>query len=630
MVTSGFRMSPSNLPPIPEGFKLVDPATLPPVPKGFTLGGNVAPVKEPDLTQGEALSMYPSLGDIGGGLKTAVVGAADNVLPTIRSAVAGSAAALAKMLLGQSPSSNAPWSADDIERAIANFGAGVPVIGQPVTEPGKALRQGVGEMREGTAALAKHGLQKADQALHTGDENGGVLQNTIGTIGEATGDALALLPLGAGAKAGAGMATARTAKTAAKAATEAATEFTPAETLRAAGLKLAPSSVRMPGQKPGAVARTVESVSGPREINAAAAEHNIPVLQNRIAKDNGLDLSRSNGLFTEEVLGDAWKKQNAAWDAVEKLPGDRVDLKDAIRSTSTSLDTMQPYLDKLANDYGMVESSTGAVAATRKLRADARRLMRSQDPAMQERGQLAKSTADKIDDVLSERAAQYGSPEVYDNFEKSRVAMAKLHHIDEATVAGTIDPHKLKAMRDRGVPLDEGMGLAAYAAEHAPDVTKHLSKYKPDSNSAAHSLSVRALAAATRNLGGKTYLMGPAQKKLGGVDTAALERFYPTKDGARPRPTPKPQPDLSMLRGGPSNRATPGPQVPSDLMNQGAPQPDLSMLRGGPSNRSNVKAGPADLMNEAVPVYDSLGTFMFMETAEQARRRLLAEQLRKK
>ena len=308
-------------------------------------------------------------------------------------------------------------------------------------------------------------------------------------------------------------------------------EPTPVEALNSAGYSLRPSDVAKTeiGGAPSLPARALETATGSHEMSRELSNKNAAVSQNLAIKEGGLDTSKSGGRITKDVLDSAKAPNNAVYEEISKVGGSPVDVSTQIGSIDVkgSAPETLAYKDKLASDYGNVGSSEGIVADVRRLRQKASDWINSDSVLDQEKGFIAKKTANILEDVLEQRAMASGDTGLVNRFQTARQNLAKIHVIEDSTRAGIIDPSKVLLAKKHGEPVTGGLSLIAYAAEHAPDVTKHPQSFSTASTLHAPTSLSDAASGIARNLGGRAILNGPYQSALAGPHPNPLGAFYP-------------------------------------------------------------------------------------------------------
>jgi hypothetical protein len=322
----------------------------------------------------------------------------------------------------------------------------------------------------------------------------------------------------------------------------AAAPSTITENLRAMGIKLRPSDAAAagpPGTTPGIAGRALEGAAGSAEMGRELSIQNIPGLQARAARYIGADLSKSEGRFAPDQPGmpgtfeQLAAPHNAVYGELAKvrsIPQSQtyVDRLGSI-STKGSSPTTAATIEKMLADYKDLGSSQDIVSDVRTLRRRATQLIQNENPEFQQVGFAAKKIANAMDDELARRADAAGLTGLANEFKASRVALAKIHTIEDATRAGIIDPKKLLDARKAGIPIEGDAAIIAYAAEHAPHVTKHPLTFSSAGGATHVPTGVGALAQGLlRNVGARGIMNGPYQNALGMAGPESrLSQFFP-------------------------------------------------------------------------------------------------------
>lgn len=444
-----------------------------------------APAKEPDLTQGEALSMYPSLGDLGKGLKTAVVGVADNVLPAITGAVAGGVGALGNVtarieqLLGIKPSA----SPEEVESAITKPWTDLKWIGRPGTEAGQAVQRGAGEIVGGTLDAAKQGLQKADTALGTGT----VLQDLGGTAGEAIRLAGSIVP---GVKAA--MAPAKVPALSANAAKEQSLNAPRMDALEGTKYSVPPTATN-----PGMVNTAIESMGGKAATRQVMRASNALETNRLVREDLGIPHDKP---ITKEALEQVRRDKGQTYAAVKKsgeFKSDEQFLDDlkSVSEVSDELESQYPgtrgqvdaEVGKLVNSVLKdTHDAKGAVELTKILRNRAKTNFQAAstgDPLKRELAKAQLGVSDAVEDLIKRHLEKTGQGDLAVAWDEARTTIAKSHQVEAALKGNNVDAGVLRQQFRKNRPLSGGMEKIARFADQFPEVAG-----VPESGAGAHNL----------------------------------------------------------------------------------------------------------------------------------------------
>lgn len=366
-------------------------------------------------------------------------------------------------------------------------------------------------------------MQAIDQRVNTAI--GPTASNVIGQVGGTASDVAGSLPIVGGTLQA--MRTAQELK-AAQAGNQAVAR-TPAEVNRAAGIDMRPSDVAAmtPGASPSLPARALEAMTGSGETAREMSIRNSLPLQERAASAIGADLSTTRGRFTPEVFTNLKQPHNAVYDELEKVPGAPVKLDLSAIGTQGASPEATAAIEKLKADYEVVGNSADAVASVRSLRARANKQINNDNPDIQERGYAAKKIADQIDDTLAARAAGVDAT-LADRFKAARVALAKIHTVEDATKGGIVDAHQVLKERQRGGYMDGDLAIIADAAENAPHVTRHPQSYANAASLSAPTSLADLIQGPIRNIGGRA-LLRRYQEQFGAVDDSRLGDYFAQK-----------------------------------------------------------------------------------------------------
>lgn len=381
------------------------------------------------------------------------------------------------------------------------------------------------------ATVAKAAFNKADAALA---QHAPWLEGADRRMLSTLGDVANVAPFaGLAGKAVGALDAASTAKAATAVATPPSTIV---ENLRAIGIKLRPSDAAAagaPGSTPGIGGRILEGATGSPEMGRELSIQNIVPLQARAAKYIGADLSGTEGRFTPQVFDTLAASHNAVYDklaAVRAIPQSSGygDVLSSISTKGSSPETTAA-VEKMIDNYRTLGSSQDIVSDVRTLRKRATQLIQSENPEFKQRGYAAKKIANAMDDELARRADAAGQTGLANEFKSSRVALAQIHTIEDATRAGIIDPKEVLAEQDNGIPLEGDAAIIAYAAKYAPHVTKNPLSFSSANPTHMPTSITGAVQGLLRNVGARGIMQGPYQNALGmaGLESR-LSSFFPS------------------------------------------------------------------------------------------------------
>lgn len=396
---------------------------------------------------------------------------------------------------------------------------------------------------------------------------------------------------------------------------------TPTERVLAKGYQARPTDVSAnePGRV-GAVKKTAERVSDSEQLREGFVEKNQKLTDTEARAE--LALPASTKVLTPQVFEKARAPHGAVYEKLVQTVGKNVvddgsytaALRKASNTEGLSPDDTRT-VKKLIRDYGdlSAKDARGVVESIKDLRAAATKDYRNGADSI---GSVRKAIADAMEDTLESSATAAGHADLVNEFRAARTALAKLYTVEDATVAGRVDAHKLKKARDRGVKLTGRLADIADAAEYLPNVTQHphtmgkaaRTPLDAVANYATLGLKPLAEAGARKVLGSDKFqgkLAPPTGKSAGAVPGPAE---WPASMTPRPPEPQAPSPGNLELapdrvgQGGMPFTASPNPRavgMAGDLelaenarLQQSGLADDLEL----PQFTTRVEAGPPDLV----------------------------------
>lgn len=319
---------------------------------------------------------------------------------------------------------------------------------------------------------------------------------------------------------------------------------------RAAGLEVRPSDVRAadPGVRfPGIVPeRLVESIAGSDRLRYDMTLRNQPRNTATAARAIG---APEGAALTPETFQQLRAPQSAVYDQVAQTIGDftpTAELQRALDNIATSLpEAASPAaaaeINRLAGTFSYPTTGQGVLNAIADLRQRARANSRPSDGARAEvnediaraQRQIAEALESEMERqlTLAPRIEGAAPAVTADQFRAARQALARIHDVEDATVAGQVDVGRLRRARDRGAPLSGELAMLADLAEMYPNVTRHPQSFtSPPSTGDLLSGTLRSVGPGFL---ARRYLQGGFQQRLGAVgDESILSRYAP--EPARP------------------------------------------------------------------------------------------------
>jgi hypothetical protein len=214
------------------------------------------------------------------------------------------------------------------------------------------------------------------------------------------------------------------------------------------GLKIPPS---MSKGKPGFVAKELEGFSGKIKTEQAASAANAPKLTDLARRS--IDLPPQGELSHGEVISQR-QAYGQSYDAVKKFKGQFTETPKFIkaldsikqRSTKSRRQVLKnQQVSALVKDLRGNYSPDEAVEVVKKLRADASLNARSLDPNVRGLARAQKRAAQAVDDLIEEHLSSSGQQDIYLQYLKGRVGVAKTYDVEKALNTSTrqISPPKI-------------------------------------------------------------------------------------------------------------------------------------------------------------------------------------------
>ncbi len=139
-------------------------------------------------------------------------------------------------------------------------------------------------------------------------------------------------------------------------------------------------------------------------------------------------------------------------------------------------------VDEIVASFSKPEfSPAGTVEAIKKLRADARTMFKSDDPAKKAAASAYRSIADAMEGVIERNLANSGDDALLTSFRSARELIAKAHTVEDALNEGTghVIARKLGSQLAAGKPLSGELKQAAKFAQAYPKATQEVSSSMP-------------------------------------------------------------------------------------------------------------------------------------------------------
>lgn len=279
--------------------------------------------------------------------------------------------------------------------------------------------------------------------------------------------------------------------------------------LRASDIRMRPSDVR--AMTPGA-----KKVSGEfREKFADAPQlktdmtlHNQTRYTDLAAKEIGAKL------LDDASIAKAKEAPSGTYDTVEGVLMDRPmsqEFQDVFREAAASA--------KLPK--GEKSSVTRIIGA---LRRRAAKRMQNDQVATEEAGFADRELAERLEEQMGAELEAAGEGQLLGEYQAARQEFAKIHDVETATRAGQIDANMVYKLKKRGVPLTGGLATIADAAEFAPNVSQHSLKTAAragdEIESSREGLMKRGVKAAVRKIPGMDVGAESFQRTMGLPDEA--------------------------------------------------------------------------------------------------------------
>lgn len=340
--------------------------------------------------------------------------------------------------------------AERVQQVTQQAGAAAVAPFQPTTAEGKRQTAAVGEVAEQAAPLAP-----------MTSELGAISAGARGSASLIKADARSAAQIAAreGAKrlapAAERIAAKGEASTAAKVA-QAAPKNEGIQQARQFGLVLNPS------RSGGVGGKTAAGASGAARIDIRASHINAKRVNAKAAEDVGL---KPDEPLNEATIERRKQAEYGPYKAVSALPGRvkmddkfQADMKSALERTEGEAADypedfnarVQEQIDKVSVPDASPASMLGRI---KSLRARAGKNMKSLDAENFELGIAQKKIATAMEDQI-DRSVATTHPELIGDFRKARVALAKIHNVEDAlSPAGNVNAAILARQLQRGVPL---------------------------------------------------------------------------------------------------------------------------------------------------------------------------------
>jgi ribosomal protein L29 len=169
-----------------------------------------------------------------------------------------------------------------------------------------------------------------------------------------------------------------------------------------------------------------------------------------------------------------------------EVPTDKqflTDVESVGRTPGTSFkNAVNPEIENLKTAYAEERfNAADAVLETRKLRAAARKNLRSPDPAKNELGDAQLSISNAIESQMERYGESIGQTGLIKKFREARQSLAKINSVERAIKNGNVDAQVLAKQLDKGVPLSGNLKTIASVAQEFPNVTRNAAKIKQQS-----------------------------------------------------------------------------------------------------------------------------------------------------
>lgn len=169
-------------------------------------------------------------------------------------------------------------------------------------------------------------------------------------------------------------------------------------------------------------------------------------------------MQQDASIANNRIVGEGTRRQG-------QIPGEG-------QITAEDMDAARdPHLAVYEEARGLSQRANAAVEAWRRANFEAKRQRafyeRSMNPEAQDAAQAAQREANHHMAVLEAEATRLGNVGLADRLRGARVSLGRLGTIDNArnTATGEVSAQDLKRARDRGVPVNGEMGLAADMSE---------------------------------------------------------------------------------------------------------------------------------------------------------------------
>lgn len=237
---------------------------------------------------------------------------------------------------------------------------------------------------------------------------------------------------------------------------------------------------------PSLLNRFLEGIGGKIRTQQAASGLNQPTT-NRLAK-------RALGLTDDAVLSDA------AIEAVRRSAGKAYAAVADIQVPLKATPRYRAQVAKLGDEWAKAAdefpelvkndailalrqaltkdemSASGAIAAVRKLRFDAKANLRSAEPERLALGLAQRRAAEAVDELVETNLSRAGQKKIAESYKQARVLIAKTHDVEAALndATGNVSARYLAGIMDRGAPLTGELRRIARFAQAFPRAAQNV------------------------------------------------------------------------------------------------------------------------------------------------------------
>lgn len=229
-----------------------------------------------------------------------------------------------------------------------------------------------------------------------------------------------------------------------------------------AGLRISPTAANK------SVAGVVERTVGRAESERLISKKNVPVIDNLAKKQLGVPEGEE---LTQATFDRLRAQHNKPYEALSKLGKRKTSdayreeinaIADRTGANSFAVDTPKA-VQELRDTYLNIKKfdAKDAVAQVKKLRADARKALKSDDPDVIAMGYARRKIADALDNELERQAQESGKGGLAKAYRDARVKLAQLNSYEDAFEGNHISARELSRQLDRDVPLSGNARLIA-------------------------------------------------------------------------------------------------------------------------------------------------------------------------